>query len=166
MDLNWVRKLYAHMEWSDALLWRRVLAHDICSADPYIRESLVHLHLVQQAYLGGWTDGSFEMKTIDDFPSLEAVRDWGRPFYSEVATFLGTADLDSVGEVLWKELIEKAIGQVPVPASLGDMVFQVASHGIHHRAQINRRIREVGGEPGFIDYVAWVWLGSPAADWT
>ena len=57
------------------------------------------------------------------------------------------------------------IGRPPVPIPFGDMVFQVASHSVHHRAQINRRIRELGGDPPFIDYVAWAWLGEPEADW-
>ena len=169
MSLDTLRRLYAHMEWADALVWRKVLGHAPSAADPFIRESLLHSHLVQRAYLTGWTGDAFSEKTLEDFPTLVDMREWGRTFFGEVDAFLeglGEAELQEPGPVLWPELIEEYIGQPPAVASLGDMVIQVATHSVHHRAQINRRIRELGAEPDTIDYVIWVWLGCPAPDWS
>ena len=168
MDLHGCRKLYAQMEWADALTWSRVLAHGPTADDSYVRDSLFHLHYVQRAYLAGWRGEPVKDLSVDDFPSIHHLRDWGQSYYPDAAAFLESltnTDLQAPGGVLWPDLIEELIGQPPVEATLGDMVVQVASHGIHHRAQINRRIREVGGEPALIDYVAWIWLGSPAPDW-
>ena len=65
----------------------------------------------------------------------------------------------------WAEFIEREIGQAPAPAQLGEMMFQVTSHSVHHRAQINRRVRELGGTPRMVDFIGWVWRGHPAPDW-
>ena len=156
------------MEWADALVWEGVLGHAPSADDPFVRDSLLHLHLVQRAYLTGFEGGTPESRDLESFSSLEAVRDWGREFYPRAMEFLGRLtpdDLLAKPAVLWPQLVEEYIGQPPVPIPLGDMVYQVASHSVHHRAQVNRRIRELGGEPPFIDYVAWAWLGEPEPVW-
>ena len=168
MNLEWFQKLYRHMEWADALVWREVLAHEPSTTDPYVRDALTHLHLVQHAYLTGWQGGTPARSVGEDHATLEDLQGWAREFYPAADAFLGSltdVDLRAVPGVLWPELIERAIGRPPVPIPLADMVFQVASHSVHHRAQINRRLRELDGNPPFIDYVAWAWLGEPEADW-
>jgi len=41
----------------------------------------------------------------------------------------------------------------------------VALHSLYHRGQVNARLREVGGTPPLVDYIAWLWFGRPAAEW-
>lgn len=166
MNLEGLRRLITHMEWADALVWNEVLAHQASAEDAFVRETLLHLHVVQRAYLTGWKGGTPQPTQADEFSSLPALRGWGQTFYPEVRAFLNDlreADLRAKPEVLWPELIERAIGRPPVPITLADMVYQVISHTAHHRAQVNRRIRELGGGPPFIDYVAWAWSGEPPA---
>ena len=161
--------LYSHMEWADAFVWRAVLAHEPSAEDDFVVESLVHLHMVQFAWLSIWRGEDVAMTTRDDFYGLAAVRDWARSYHRRVAGFLeGLTDdrLESNIEVPWTDFIEKEIGRPPAPARLGDSVYQVAAHSAHHRAQVNRRIRELGGEPGMVDYIGWVWRGRPTADWS
>ena len=43
---------------------------------------------------------------------------------------------------------------------------QVASHSTYHRGQVNARLREVGGTPPLVDYIAWIWFGRPAPNWS
>ena len=161
-------RLYGHMEWADAQVWAEVLRHEPAGDDPFVRESLLHLHVVQRAYLTGWNGGTPQPQRPDDFESLHALLTWGRSFYPEARAFLASttdADLARKDPVLWPDMAEKAIGQPPVPIALADMVYQVASHTAHHRAQVNRRLRELGGDPPFIDFVAWAWLGDPTPAW-
>lgn len=168
MDLHFTRKLYAHMEWADAFVWRAVIGHEPSGNDDFIVESLVHLHMVQFAWLAIWRGEDVVLTTRNDFAELAAIRDWGRSYHPDVAGFLdGLTDerLDEEIEVPWAGFIEKEIGHPPAPARLGDAVYQVAAHSAHHRAQVNRRIRELGGEPGMVDYIGWVWRGLPTADW-
>ena len=44
-------------------------------------------------------------------------------------------------------------------------MLQIPLHSLYHRGQVNARLREVGGEPPTVDYIAWMWLGRPAAEW-
>ncbi len=162
-------ELFAHMEWADALVWCEVTRQPALGSDPFVRESLYHIHLVQFAYLTGWTGGTPEPDASDEFASLGELRAWGRSYYPAARAWLdglGEEELHRRDPVLWPEFVEEAIGQHPVPIPLADMVIQVATHSTQHRAQINRRIRELGGDPPFIDYVAWAWMGKPAASWT
>ena len=43
--------------------------------------------------------------------------------------------------------------------------LQVVTHTTHHRGQVMTRLRELGGAPPVVDYVIWVWSGSPIAEW-
>jgi uncharacterized damage-inducible protein DinB len=169
MQTSDLQTLYAHMEWADAFVWRAVLAHEPSSRDDFVVESLMHLHLVQFAWLAIWRGDQIAMTTRDDFDGLDAIRDWARSYHPEVAGFLDSLTrerLETEIEVPWTEFIEKELGHPPAPARLGDSVYQVAAHSAHHRAQVNRRIRELGGEPGMVDYIGWVWRGRPAAEWS
>ena len=60
----------------------------------------------------------------------------------------------------WAEQLMEALGQVH-PVDVRQALLQIASHSTYHRGQINTRIRELGGEPPLVDYVAWVWAGMP-----
>jgi uncharacterized damage-inducible protein DinB len=168
MHLTFLQQLYAHMEWSDALLWQTVIAEDAASRDDFVLDSLVHLHLVQRAYLNVWRGDSIPSVSRDDFAEPAEIREWARPFYAEARAFQDELTEERLGEVIpipWTKFIEKEIGATHSPANLGEMVFQVAAHSVHHRAQISRRVREVGGTPKMLDYVVWVWRGCPSAEW-
>lgn len=170
MSLPYLRKLWAHMEWADAFLWRYVLAEPEAGDDDFVVDSLLHLHTVQRAYLSVWR-GDAEIATPgrDEFDGLVAIRDWARAYHAAAAEFVAGLDDERLGETIpipWTEFIERAIGGPPAAADLGDMLFQVVAHSVHHRAQINRRLRELGGVPSLIDYIGWVWRGQPAADWS
>jgi hypothetical protein len=94
---------------------------------------------------------------------------WGRTYYVEAFAHLGTLDNKKVSEpmpVPWAAMVEQRLGHAPETTTIGETVLQVALHSMYHRGQINARLREVGGEPPLVDYIAWVWLGRPEADWS
>lgn len=39
-------------------------------------------------------------------------------------------------------------------------------HTTYHRGQLNTKIRELGGEPPLTDFIYWVGLDKPKADFT
>jgi uncharacterized damage-inducible protein DinB len=51
------------------------------------------------------------------------------------------------------------------PATLTDTILQVTSHTTYHRGQVNRRLRELGGDPPLTDFVVWIWRGKPNTEW-
>ena len=56
-------------------------------------------------------------------------------------------------------------GDASGSVTLGVTALHVAAHTTHHRGQVMTRLRELGGAPPLVDYVIWVWWGSPAAAW-
>jgi len=169
MQLLFIKGLYSHMEWADALVWQTVLGDTPGSRDDYVVDSLVHLHMVQRAWLAVWQGEEVSIATREDFGGLADIRAWARSYHPEAASFvagLTEESLQRVVSVSWTEFIEKEIGGPVSPACLGDAVYQVAAHSAHHRAQVQGRIREVGGSPSMVDYIGWVWRGRPAADWS
>lgn len=168
--LGMLRRLYRHMEWADALTWNVVLGDARFRGDAFVLDSLHHIHLVQRAHLAVWTGEPVLTPDRAEIGGPEEVRDWGRAYHERVADVLGTVaeealDAPVVLPDAWTTMIQADIGMPPAPATLGDVMIQVAAHSVHHRAQVARRIRELGGTPGMIDWIGWVWRGEPAADW-
>jgi uncharacterized damage-inducible protein DinB len=168
MDINTLTDLYRHMEWADASVWTAVVASDGGRTDAKLRGYLYHLHVVQRAFLRTWRGEPRETPypTFDDTPSLML---WGRTYYSEVFAHLETLNDEKASEPLpvpWAAMVEQRLGRAPETTTVGETLMQVALHTMYHRGQINTRLREVGGEPPLVDYIAWVWLGRPAADWS
>lgn len=170
MQLEFLLRLYRHMEWADALIWRTTLSNQQASRDAYVLDSLFHLHMVQRAHLAVWKGEEFAMPSRDDFPDPVDIRDWAQAYYAQAPDFVAELPEERLDEIvslpsLWTDFIEKELGRSPSLPRLGDMVLQVPLHSVHHRAQINRRIREVGGSPSMVDYIGWIWQGEPPPDW-
>jgi len=167
MNVKALTDLYRHMEWADAAVWSSVLASAGGRADGKLREYLHHLHVVQHAFLRVWRGEPDDtpFPAFDDAPSLML---WGRGYYGEAFAHLGGLSDETLSEpmpVAWAAMVERAMGRPPETTSVGETVLQVALHSLYHRGQINARLREVGGEPPPVDYIAWVWLGRPAPGW-
>jgi uncharacterized damage-inducible protein DinB len=167
MDINTLTDLYRHMEWADASVWAAVIASESGRSDAKLREYLHHAHVVQRAFLRAWRGEPREAPypTFDDTSSLML---WGQTYYGEVFAHLGNLNDEKVSEpmpVPWATMVEQRLGRRPETTTIGETVLQVALHSLYHRGQINARLREVGGEPPLVDYIAWVWLGRPEADW-
>lgn len=167
LGINALIDLYRHMEWADASVWGAVLASEGGRADAKLREYLHHLHVVQRAFLRAWRGEPREAPypTFDDAPSLMS---WGRAYYAEAYAHLETLSDEKVSEPLsvpWGAMVERRLGRAPAATTAGETALQVALHSMYHRGQINARLRELGGEPPLVDYIAWVWLGRPGADW-
>lgn len=167
MDINTLTDLYRHMEWADAAVWAAVLACESGQSDAKLREYLYHLHLVQRAFLRTWRGEPRETPypTFDDGWSLMA---WARTYYAEAFAHLEAMSDEKTSEpmpVPWAAMVEQRLGRAPATTTIGETALQVVLHSQYHRGQINARLRQFGGEPPLVDYIAWVWLGRPKADW-
>jgi uncharacterized damage-inducible protein DinB len=155
------------MEWADALVWSAALSCEAAHADARLRELLYHIHLVQRAFLRTWRHEPHDAP----YPTFDALRpmlDWARAGHVEIASHLGAlTDRDAAGAmpVAWADLIERHLGRAPATTTLGETVLQVVLHSQYHRGQANARLRELGATPPLVDYIAWLWLGRPAAEW-
>ena len=157
--------LFAHMEWADAEIWHAVLACEPAAGDARVREWLRHLHAVQRAFLLVWRKEPVTFPDVAAFPDLPALRDWSRPTYAEARAFIGRLAPGALADPVampWAAELAKQLGRDPGVPTLGETMFQVTSHTTYHRGQINARLRELGGEPPLVDYIAWIWFERPA----
>ena len=167
MNLSDLRDLYRHMEWADASVWRTVLTLETACNDQKLKDYFHHLHLVQRAFLRAWRDEPRETP----YPTFDNARDlmlWGRSYFGEMFEHFETlADeqISQPAQLPWSDIVERELGHKPESLSVAEMMLQVPMHSQYHRGQINARLRAVGGEPARVDYIVWVWLGRPEADW-
>ncbi|MCY4661326.1 MAG: hypothetical protein OXF93_16190 [Acidobacteria bacterium] len=161
-----IRQLCAHMEWADARVWSAILEVDEARDDPRLRDKLRHLHETQQAYLSLWTGQPLRSADSADF--LAAVYEWARTFYAPARSFLGATGAQALAEPVsaaFGERMQRYLGPPRGTVALGDTAMQVVTHTTHHRGQVMTRLRELGGTPPLVDYVIWLWTGTPAPDW-
>ena len=162
-----VRDLYLHMEWADAAVWSAVAAAPGALADPRLREVLAHLHVAQRGFLRAWR-GEPRDAPYPPLASLPEIASWARGGYGEALAFVDRLSDEEAGRPLtlpWASMVEKRLGRPPAPTTLYDTVLQVPLHSLYHRGQVNARLRELGGTPPTVDYIAWIWLGRPPAQW-
>jgi uncharacterized damage-inducible protein DinB len=165
MELAECRALMGHMEWAESLVWQSVLA--MPQEDAELRAKLYHLHMVQWAYLHIWRGATVKPRKLGTFATRLALRDWAREYYLELLSYLaGRSDADLAHEVRfpWADRLVQRFGKAR-PAKWGDSLLQVAMHSGYHRGQLARRLRELGVEPPLTDFIAWIWMDRPAADW-
>lgn len=167
MDIKTLSDLYGHMEWADASMWTSVLASEPAKADAKLQEYLYHLHMVQRAFLRLWR-GEPRETPYPTFDDLQSLMLWGRAYYGEALAELGAMDDEKVSEAMpvpWAEMVKSRLGRAPETTTIAETALQVAFHSQYHRGQINARLRQLGGQPPLVDYIAWIWLGRPAAEW-
>jgi uncharacterized damage-inducible protein DinB len=165
-----LRELVQHMEWADAMVWRSVLAHEGARTDARLRDLLTHLHLVQRLFLMVWRNESLlPIQSFGDFAEIANLRERATSYYPDARAFLGTLDAAALTRPILMPFVpeqEKRLGTTFAVPTLGQTIFQVTSHSTYHRGQVNARLREVGGEPPLVDYIAWLWFGKPDVDWS
>ena len=167
-ELNNISLLIHHMEWADAKVWQSVLKLSSANSDSRLRKLLCHIHNVQRAFFYIWTKKPLEFSKETDFPELLDIAIWGYEYHTLVNEYLNSineTELNKLIEIPWTNHFEKIIGRKPDNLTLEETMLQVTMHSQYHRGQVNARLRELGGEPPLIDFIAWVWEGKPGAVW-
>ena len=160
-----IRDLFHHMEWADEEVWRAVLPCDGACADATIQGLLLHLHVVQRAFLAVWTGRTLTFPDPAEFGSIADLHAWTATYYAEARAFIAAVDHDALSRLVvmpWASELAKELGRQPESPTLAETMFQVTSHSTYHRGQVNSRLRAVGGQPPLVDYIAWIWFGRPS----
>jgi uncharacterized damage-inducible protein DinB len=161
-------ELARHMEWADATVWKSVLAGDM-SDDSALADLLHHIHLVQHIFCQAWNAEPFTVRERAEFDTVETLAAWGRSAHRQVQAFLLATDsqqLDRELRLPWASHFEQHSQRDAQPHTVAESMLQVALHTAHHRGQVCRQLRQLGGEPPLIDFIVWLWAGRPPADWT
>lgn len=157
--------LFHHMQWADEEVWRAVLACEGARGDDTIRGLLLHLHVVQRAFLAVWKTRQVAFPDPSEFRSIADLHAWTATYYAEARVFLNAVDEDALARRIvmpWAGELARELGHQPESPTLAETMVQVTSHSTYHRGQINARLRLVGGQPPLVDYIAWIWFGRPS----
>lgn len=168
IDKGAIQDLFHHMQWADAEVWAAVSKHAHAAEDAKVREYLAHIHTVQRAFLLIWQGQSLEGQ-FPEFAELSSLKEWALRNFTEIDAYLDALKEDALQQVVkmpWSAMIEQRIGRPPESTTLAETALQVATHSTYHRGQVNARLRELGGEPPLVDYIAWLWLGKPSTKWS
>ena len=109
-----------------------------------------------------------EYTKADELEDLAANAKWGLKYHHTWPTFLDELNDDGMDRTLEFPLpppLAERLSGAPVFPTVREALAHVACHSVHHRAQVNTRLRELGGEPPWIDLLAWLLHGKPQADW-
>jgi len=158
---SYLEELYLHQEWADAEHWRAFESFPQSLDDKAIRDRLLHIHLVQHAFLWllGPRDVDFTMKKIEDFPTMSDLKRYGRNGLTQMNEFVKSV------EGTLSEPIEVPWFKPPAKITVRHALMQAAMHSHYHRGQNATRLRELGGVPPMTDFIAWLHKGQPAAQW-
>lgn len=167
-SLDVLRDLMHHMEWADASVWRAILGHRAAVQDPRLSDLLRHLHGVQRGFLAMWKEQPFDVHPATVAADLTTTHAAARTYYQDLQAALASFDEATLQRPLvvpGLEPYEQQLGRRFDTPLLGETMLQVASHSTYHRGQVNARLRELGGDPPNVDYIAWIWFGRPAPGW-
>jgi uncharacterized damage-inducible protein DinB len=167
LNVSLLTDLYRHMEWADSSVWTAVLASGDGKTDKKLLDYFYHLHMVQYAFLRVWRGEPREIP-FPTFDNAKSLMSWGQAYFGDAFAHLSTtadASLTEPMPVPWAAMVERRLGRKPETTMVGDTMLQVTLHSLYHRGQINARLKELGGDPPLVDFIAWVWLGRPAAIW-
>jgi uncharacterized damage-inducible protein DinB len=161
--ISYLDELYAHQEWADAEHWRAIETCPAALDDKAIRERLLHIHLVQHAFL--WVTSpqrpEFGFKKLEDFPSMSDLKEYAQQGLDGMSALLKKTD-----QARMEEVIEVPWFKPPASISVRQALTQAAMHSHYHRGQNATRLRELGGEPPMTDFIVGLKDGKPAARWS
>jgi len=152
--------LFRHMDWADALTWQSVLQSPSAISDQTIRERLHHIHLCQRAWLRIWLAEPVDPHAGESL-GIISLSSWAREYHADAARYLATVRESQ----LEAQIAVPGLDEQSTQPSLCETFLQIIAHSTYHRGQVSSRLRELGGEPRQTDFIRWVVLGKPTAEW-
>ena len=152
------------MLWADNEVWKVVLSSETASKDENIKKLLLHYHVTQFAFYKVWTGQPFSLPRNEEFPDIKSVEHYKNKSNIQLVEYfkgINNLKLDEELNIPWSKYFSKIGGKAPEPSTLLDSILQVVMHSTYHRAQVNKRLRELEVEPPLVDYIVWLWAGQP-----
>ncbi len=162
------QNLIYHMEWADARVWKCIMDHPALASENWYIQRMQHYHSTQWAYGQVFLGEPISIPAAGSFTDMLSVGRWGRKFYTEYSakiTALDDRKLRSMVDFPWSARIAEKLGGHINPATIGECIVQLALHSTHHRGQVVLHLRESGYEPPLTDFIAWIWMNRPPAEW-
>jgi len=152
--------LMAHAEWANAVFFR---AWDQSPARNHeeLRRRVGHIVGVQQGFLSILRSEPPGGPPAGPPPSYEDLKARTQRVHAGLHEFVATVTPEGLAgmvQVPW-------FHDPPCVISVAQAIVQIAMHTQHHRGQCMTRLKDFGGEPQNVDWIIWLWMQKPRAEW-
>ena len=157
MNAEDFRLLYDYNSWANhrtldacAPLNDEQFTRDMGSSFRSVRDTLVHVMLVEWIWLERWHDrGPDKYPAASDFANLESVRGRWAEIESNLLDYVAALRADDLQRVVH----HRTMAGVPQAAPLWQMLQHLANHGTYHRGQITTLLRQLGANATGTDLI-------------
>lgn len=121
------------------------LVRDLRSSFPSVRDTLVHLCMVEWIWLARWHGRSptAPPRSPEEFTSLEEIRVYWQEQESRIRAFVGGLSDEDLGlEIDYRNMRGDANR-----SSFAEMIRHLVNHGSYHRGQVTTMLRQLGSGP-------------------
>lgn len=157
--------LFQHMKWADLQVWNKIKQSEKLMNDEKCTDLIFHIHLVQNMFLNVWLNDNLQIDRKNR--SLESAEKSALMFYERLKKFIKNFDNVNLEEekiLPWAVMLKKVLGADPRNTLMHETINQAVQHSTYHRAQINKRIRELDENPPFTDFIYWAWINKPIVE--
>ncbi|MFY9803316.1 MAG: DinB family protein [Candidatus Acidiferrales bacterium] len=157
MNAEDFRLLYDFNAWADhrtlescAALNEEQFTRDLGSSFRSLRDTLVHIMLVEWLWLERWHGRSPNaFPAYAEFPTLDSVRSRWAEIERDLLDYIASLTPEEVQRVVQ----HKTTAGVPHAAPLWQMLQHLVNHGTYHRGQIATMLRQLGAKPIATDMI-------------
>ncbi len=158
MNVENFRHLYDYNSWANrrtleacAALSDEQFTHDLGSSFRSVRDTLVHIVLVEWIWLERWhgrAPNAYPPST--DFPNLESVRRRSAEVERDLLDYIASLSAEDLNRIVH----HKTMAGTPQAAPLWQMLQHLVNHGTYHRGQVATLLRQSGAKPISTDLIA------------
>jgi uncharacterized damage-inducible protein DinB len=150
MNVEDFRLLYEYNLWANhrtldacSALNDDQFTRDLKSSFPSVRDTLVHLFLVEWIWLERWHGRSpAAFPSASDFPNLDSVRRRWDEIERDLTDYIASLTPDDLARVIH----HKTMKGDPQSATHWQMLQHVVNHQTYHRGQVATMLRQLGGK--------------------
>jgi uncharacterized damage-inducible protein DinB len=123
---------------------------DLGSSFPSVRDTLVHLMLVEWVWLERWHNRAPDKyPAAAEFTNLDAVRSRWLEIERDLLAYVAALKPDDLQRVVH----HKTMAGAPQAQPLWQMLQHLVNHGTYHRGQIATMLRQLGAKPVGTDLI-------------
>jgi uncharacterized damage-inducible protein DinB len=157
MNVEDVTNLYAYNSWANrrvldscAVLSEEQFTRDLHSSFSSVRDTLVHLFLVEWLWLERWHGRSPSAWTpATNFPDFPAVRHRWEQIERDLTDYIASLTPESLSRVIHHNTTEG----IPKSAPHWQMLQHLVNHQSYHRGQITTMLRQLGAKASSTDLI-------------
>ncbi len=157
MNVEDFANLYGYNAWANhrtlescASLSDAQFLQDLGSSFPSVRDTLVHLMLVEWIWLERWNGRPVNAwPPNSDFPNLAAVRARWAEIERDLLAYVGALKPDDISSVIH----HTTMAGVPQAQPLWQMLQHVVNHATYHRGQLATMLRQLKAKPAGTDLI-------------